>query len=289
MEAVNLLSNLEEIEIKNLLINACIEEEEFFNIDIIIDKIKKNEDLSINEKLFFSRYVRIQYGKPSNKIFMENIKKDFTFIQTINILKFIGIDKFKDSFEESILNNPSYRSYVFCKKNYDSAIHIIENNEYYDNAIKNDPFKNLITSSYREYPNGLKEGVLIKKEPYNSAFSINIFWIDGDFIYDVKENIAEGGIQKGAMFYFIDLPKNKTDMVNSILSYEYIKQNTNGTLITTDIYKFLAYQNANNYWNDQTINKLNISFIFQKYQIAKKENNKPLFIQKIESLINKTF
>jgi len=257
-----------ELETIDAKFKTAVVEAEPYNTDYIVNKFKSSEQLSVLENVSLSRYIRRKYGNAGSSKFMESIKKDFTILEVINILKIVGIDRAKDSFEENIKSNPSHLSFTMADLDeqqidiVNGATYIVENKEYYDNAVKSNPTKEQITSSERKYSNGLKEGVMIKKEPYSTAFTINVYWIDGDFAYDVGTNIAEGGVQKGAKFTFTELP-TKEDLVNSIMSYNQLKKEGKKTKIDTDISTFDAHETAKTYWTKDRIIELKKQFLLK--------------------------
>lgn len=226
---------------------------ELSNSEDSINRLKNGSKLSDLDMVSICRYIRLKYGKD----FLKGLKSEFTLMQVINILKFYGVDKSKDRFDNGIKEDYNKLCFALSPKNetYDRAIDIIENYEYYDNALKLNVDNNMIVISSRDYPNGMKEGVTIKKEPYSAAYSINIYFITGDFVYDIGENVAEGGLQCSVIFRLINLP-TKLDLINTIMSFSEIEKYGDKRLINTDLSQFYAYETANTYWSKNNYKNL---------------------------------
>jgi hypothetical protein len=122
-----------------------------------------------------------------------------------------------------IENNVFYKHYVNSNNKLNSVYFVIIN-EYFENCLKLNINKNLIVTSQKDFKN-YKEGVLIKKEPYNSIYTINIFGFENG-CFDAETKVL-------------------TD-VNKQLSIN-IKTNKLPTLIELtnilNIYDVLYYQN----------------------------------------------
>lgn len=216
------------------------------------EKVKSPSDknLTKDEKLEIAKY----FSKENSfELALEKAKRELTPMELIDLLKFHGMRKKEQIHNDDMGTNPSYKVYQTEKLTKEQAdvdatlFNVIGKDTYYKNAKKN-VVKQMITQSLRQYPNGLKEGVMIKKEPYSEAFTINVFGIDGDFVYDKGKNIAEGGKQIGKLYNFTSLPTDSEDLVNSMMAYEHIKRNHEGVEINTDITKFKAYPTSSEFF-----------------------------------------
>lgn len=205
-------------------------------MDSVISKFKSDIELTDLEKVELCRYVRNNCG--------DNLKdwaiKEFGIIRFIKFLKFYGIDK---SFDE-VASNKYYKHFTEkCENKETISITLQVVDAYYKNIRKQDIDYNSIVSSYRKYPNGLKEGITIKKYPYDAGYVINVFGISGDFVYDVSDNVAEGGKQMGVMFRFINLPLIN-DLIASIMIYDIIEKSENYITASTDFGNYKCYKSA---------------------------------------------
>lgn len=213
-------------------------------------KSPSDKNLTDEEKKEIAKY----FSKENSfELDFEKAKRELKPLELINLLKFHGMRKKEQIHNDDMNTNPSYKVYQTEKLTKEQAdvdatlFNVVEKYDYYKDA-KKDIDKQMITQSLRRYPNGLKEGVMIKKEPYSASYTINVFGIDGDFVYDKGENIAEGGKQVGKLYRFTSLPIDSEDLVNSMMAYEHIKRNHEGVEINTDIAKFKAYPTSSEFF-----------------------------------------
>jgi hypothetical protein len=206
----------------------------------ILDKFIENPNRNYSdlEKYEIKTNILNKYG--NNHI--QELNK-ISPLHTINFLKFCGIEnpnkvnKF-DLVKEIYLKS----SKEFRIKSGDAST---TTEKFYENILKLNVDKNLIVSSQKEYGN-LKEGITVKKQPYDKIYVVNIYWIVGNVDIVVESPTSKKGyvdkcVQKSMMLYLTSLPNNVKDMVDTILTYEYIQKNTKGVVFHTDLYTKTAY------------------------------------------------
>jgi len=197
-----------------------------------------SNDYSDLEKYNIKNYILEKYG--SNHI--QELNKHSP-LHTINFLKFCGIENPNKVHNFDLVKEIYLKASKLFRIKSGDASTIAE--EFYENILKLNVDKNLIVSSQKEYGN-LKEGITVKKQPYDKIYIINIYWIVGnvDIVVDSptsKKGYADDCVQKSMMLYLTSLPNNIKDMVDTILTYDYIQKNTKGVIFHTDLYTKTAY------------------------------------------------
>jgi hypothetical protein len=186
------------------------------------------------EKYQIKTYITEKYGHG----FIEELKKH-SILHVINFLKICRMENPNeiDFIKEIYLKS----SKKFRVQSCDASTTI---EEFYHNILKLNVDKNFIVCSEKIY-NNLKEGVIVKKEPYNSVFMINIYWICGGVDIDVfgteKTPYTDNCKQKSMTLYLTTLPKNVKSMVDNVLAYEYIQKNNKKVIYINDFGQKVAY------------------------------------------------
>jgi hypothetical protein len=213
-------------------------------MESLVEKFKTNPNSLTKE----DKYNLVKYFK-SERMTWTDIINTFDHICVLRFMTFCNIDVDIDNHNNDMRTNRCYKYYVE-NENYDKNTYIYLDvvEKYYENVIKLNVDKQLIVSSSRDYKNGYKEGIMIKKEPYNSSYSINVFGLVGGDI-DLYEGKIYNTKQVGKIFRFNTLP-DLYDLKNSIMIYDLLEK-TEGILIHTDITTFKSFDTAKSYkWND---------------------------------------
>jgi hypothetical protein len=187
----------------NTFVNTLDIESIFNELITNINNFNKYSDLVIS-------YVLESKFKTNNSLINYTKQNNLNPLFSIKALMYLGgytllLDYFNATKKDKTIlfynkqNNEFKDKYSFC-------FNVI--NEYYDNTLNLNVNAQLIVGTERKYSNNLKEGITIKKEPYNSIYIINIFGFNGG-TFDAIDKTLTDTKQKGINIYVNKLPTKK--------------------------------------------------------------------------------
>lgn len=179
---------------------------------LILENIKNYKSLSDSELLQLE--ADINSNAASQKLHpLDYIKSiaDTSSLMTY-LSKVMGITASKAKYENGFATKhiqafwEGYNSPDYNKDSIGWYRQIIDN--YYNEKQFKDIDSQYIIKSERNYTN-VSEGITIKKQPYSNVYTINLYRISGDIVYDKGANISEGGKQEGKIIHVSYLPTKK--------------------------------------------------------------------------------
>lgn len=206
----------------------------------ILEKFTKNPlELNSDEKYVICKYFR------KNKISFSDIREQYGDLCMLTYLKCYNYDILKDTHDEKMKNNKYYEYYINNNKKINNIDYYIDTiDEFYENILKLNVDKNFLVSSMKSYKNSYREGIMVKKQPYASCYTINIFSLIGGDV-DINDFTIKNARQIGSVYHFNILP-DKNDLINSIMIYDLLNK-TKGYLVYTDINTFKCFDTAKSY------------------------------------------
>lgn len=201
---------------KNKGINEVSTFVKTINIDIVFNDLKTNLMSFNNYTDLIISYVLECKFKNHSELINYSKTNNLNTLFVINSLKFLGLytnllDYFEAIKKDKTILVYNKQSKAF-KEKYSFCFDVI--NEYYDNCLKMNINIELIISSEKIYSNGIKEGITIKKQPYNSIYTINVYGFNGGTL-DITEKTLTDTKQKGFILYLNHLP-NKNELIQII-------------------------------------------------------------------------